>query len=179
MSGQPDLKRLDDAVSQTVIDAMHQASEHLKSIGVRHMLIGGLAVGAYGWPRATKDVDFVIGPEGFTKSPAGLVFFVDDMPLRVGKVAIDNMVPAAEDEYLFDLLGKVHVSDGIPVAPIEGLTVMKLRSPRKKDEADLVEIWKNRLLDKVYVEAYLSTNAPDLLGKFYGILDQVDKELGL
>lgn len=175
-SGDPDIHLLDDAVARPVIEAMRKASEHLRSIGVRHMLIGGLAVGAYGWVRATKDVDFVIGPEGFTKSPSGLVFFVDDMPLMVGKIAIDNLVPTDGDEHLFDLLDVAPISDGIPVAPIEALTVMKLRSTRKKDEADLVELWKNAVLDKDRVVAYLRKHAPDLLEKFDRILNQADEE---
>jgi hypothetical protein len=178
MSDVPDIHRLDGVVAQPIIDAMHAASEHLKSIGVRHMLVGGLAVGAHGCPRATKDVDFVIGPEGFTKSPSGLVFYVDDMPLRIGKIGIDALVPQDGDEYLFELLDHAPISDGVPVAPIEALVVMKLRSPRKKDEADLVEIGKNALLDEKRVMEYLHEHAPDLLGKFNRILNQVDDEIG-
>jgi hypothetical protein len=177
MSDKPNLRQLDDVVAQPVIDAMHKASEHLKSIGVRHMLIGGLAVGAYGWPRATKDVDFIVGPEGFMKSPAGLVFFVDDMPLRIGKVGIDNMVPTDGDEYLFDLLDDAPVSDGIPIAPIEALVVMKLRSPRKKDEADLVELWKNSTIDEDRVTEYLQEHAPDLVAKFVQLCNRADDEM--
>lgn len=36
-------------------------------------LVGGLAVGVHGWPRWTKDVDFLIGREGYDEHPAGLV----------------------------------------------------------------------------------------------------------
>lgn len=177
MAGKPNVRRLDDIVARPVLDAMHQASEHLKSIGIRHMLIGGLAVGAYGWPRATKDVDFVVGPEAFTKSPSGLVFFVDDMPLRIGKVGIDNMVPADGDEYLFELLDGAPISDGIPIAPIEALVVMKLRSPRKKDEADLVELWKNSTIDEDKIVAYLEKHALELVTKFVQICNRADDEL--
>jgi hypothetical protein len=35
----------------------------LADAGVEYVLIGGLAVGAHGYPRATKDVDIVPGPE--------------------------------------------------------------------------------------------------------------------
>jgi hypothetical protein len=175
MSGKPDLNRLDDVVARSVLDAMHAASEHLKSIGVRHMLVGGLAVGAHGWPRATKDVDFVIGPEGFVKSPAGLVFFVDDMPIQIGKIQIDNMVPQDGDEHLFDLLDTAPVSDGIPIAPIEALIVMKLRSPRKKDQADIVELLKAGA-NTGKILKYLGSHASDLIVKFSDLIGQAESE---
>ena len=39
---------------------MRAAAAQLDRRGVRHWL-GGLAVGAHGFPRATKNVDFLVG----------------------------------------------------------------------------------------------------------------------
>jgi hypothetical protein len=36
----------------------------LADAGVDYVLIGGLAVGAHGFPRATKDIDIVPAPDG-------------------------------------------------------------------------------------------------------------------
>ena len=52
----PDLLLLDDTVAPRILDAMRAASARLTELGVRHVLVGGLAVGAWGHPRATKDV---------------------------------------------------------------------------------------------------------------------------
>jgi hypothetical protein len=54
----PDLSLLDDSVVPKVLDAMRAASKALTALGVRHVVVGGLAVGANGHPRATSDVVF-------------------------------------------------------------------------------------------------------------------------
>ncbi len=59
----PDLSSVEGVVAPGVLDAMRRASEVLTRLGVRHALVGGLVVGAHGYPRATKDVDFLVGDE--------------------------------------------------------------------------------------------------------------------
>ena len=56
----PDPSFLQDVVAPKIIDAMRAASRALAQAGVRHSVAGGLAVGANGYPRATKDVDFLV-----------------------------------------------------------------------------------------------------------------------
>ena len=53
----PDLRLLEGVVASPVLSAMRAASRALTSLGIRHAVAGGLAVGAYGYPRATQDVD--------------------------------------------------------------------------------------------------------------------------
>ena len=69
----PDLGLLDGVVAPRILDALRVASEQLTKIGVRHALVGGLAVGAHGYPRATKNVDFLVGEEAFLHHGRGLV----------------------------------------------------------------------------------------------------------
>jgi hypothetical protein len=45
--------------------ALSVASATLSELGVRHALVGGLAVGAWGYPRNTRDIDFLVGEEAF------------------------------------------------------------------------------------------------------------------
>jgi hypothetical protein len=71
----PDLKLLEGVVAPEVIEAMKVASAALQKAKVRHVLVGGLAVGAHGFPRATKDVDFLVGDEAFERHAGGLVTF--------------------------------------------------------------------------------------------------------
>jgi hypothetical protein len=42
----PDVSLLDDTVAPRILDAMRVASARLTELGVRHALVGGLAVGA-------------------------------------------------------------------------------------------------------------------------------------
>ena len=69
----PDLRLLENVVAPRVLAAMRTASGALTSLGVRHALAGGLAVGAYGYPRNTQDVDLLVGDEAFERHAGGLV----------------------------------------------------------------------------------------------------------
>jgi hypothetical protein len=57
----PDFASLSEVVSPRILEAARVASRAMTERGVRHALIGGLAVGAWGYLRATKGVDFVVG----------------------------------------------------------------------------------------------------------------------
>src|SRR5205809_2111996 len=85
----PDLALLEDVVAPKVLDALKIASRALANAGVRHVVVGGLAVGAHGYPRATKDVDFLVGDEAFEQHPGGLVTMRAGIPIQVNGVAID------------------------------------------------------------------------------------------
>ena len=53
---------------------------------------------------------------------------------------------------------------GLPITPLEALIYLKLKSSRKKDEADVIELL--RIHDPKLVRRYLEKNAPDMLPKF-------------
>jgi hypothetical protein len=93
----PDPSLLEGVVAQEVLDAMRVASATLKRVGVRHVVVGGLAVGANGFPRATKDVDFLVGDEAFERHPGGLVTLRPGVPFQVNRVAVD-FIGAEEGE---------------------------------------------------------------------------------
>ena len=69
----PDPSLLEGVVSPLVLDAMRAASNAMTALGVRHLVVGGLAVGANGYPRATSDVDFLVGDEAFEHHAGGIV----------------------------------------------------------------------------------------------------------
>lgn len=50
----PDPALLVDVIAPKVLEALKLASEALIAAKVRHVVVGGLAVGANGYPRATK-----------------------------------------------------------------------------------------------------------------------------
>ena len=72
-SDRPDLSLLNGVVATEILDAMRAASARLQSAGLKHALAGALAVGAHGYPRASKDVAFVVGEEAFTVHSGGIV----------------------------------------------------------------------------------------------------------
>jgi hypothetical protein len=161
----PDLSLLDGVVAPPILDALRVASRQLTSIGVRHALVGGLAIGAHGHPRATKDVGFLVGDEAFAHHAGGLVTIAPGVPVQVGDVAVDPISIAPGESYLDEAVAHPDLSCGIPIAPIEALFYLKLKSPRRKDAADIVELVKEGVATAL-VRRYLDRVAPDLIEKF-------------
>lgn len=85
----PDLKLFEDVVASRITQAMRVASAQLKKSGIRHALVGGLAVGAHGYPRATKNVDFLLGEEAFVHHAGGIVTLAPGVPLEVDTIDVD------------------------------------------------------------------------------------------
>ena len=81
----PDPSLLVDVVAPRVLEAMTTASDLLKRAGVRHVVVGGLAVGANGFPRATKVVDFLVGDEAFQRHAGGVVTLHPAVPFQVNE----------------------------------------------------------------------------------------------
>lgn len=158
--GAPDLRLLDGVVSERVLDAMRAAAQQLSRLGVRHWLVGGLAVGAHGHPRATKDVDFFVGDEAFERHGGGLVTMKPGVPIQANGVVVDHL-SANEEAFLTEALPSP--DEVLAVAPIEVLLYLKLKSPRAKDRADVVELIKAGA-DVACTRAFVLEHAPDLVG---------------
>src|SRR6185369_6865442 len=101
-----------------VLDAMRKASDELTRLGVRHALVGGLAVGAHGYPRATKDVDFLVGDEAFEHHAGGIVTMKPGIPIQIGGVLVDLLSAQPDDGALRDV-PVAPSGDEVPVAPVE------------------------------------------------------------
>jgi hypothetical protein len=158
----PDLALLEGTVAPKVLDAMQAASAALTRLGVRHTLVGGLAVGAHGYPRATKDVDFLVGEEAFEHHEGGLVTMKPGVPIQVAGVAIDFLSIGADEDHL-----EAALSDEIVAAP--ALVYLKLKSPRSKDRTDVIEMVKAGL-DVERARAYLASYRPDFLPKLEDVV---------
>jgi len=167
-SPKPDLSLLEDAVPPKVLRALRAASERLGKLGVRHALVGGLAVGAYGYVRNTKDVDFLVGEEAFEHHPGGVVTMKSGLPIEVEGVAIDFLSAKSDEPHVASAL-KTPAPPEIPVAPIETLIYLKLKSPRQRDFADVVELVKAGL-DAEAVGRYIAQHAPHLAQRWGGAL---------
>lgn len=170
----PDLSELEGVVSSKVLDAMRVAHDELTKIGVPHLLVGGLAVGAYGYPRATKDVDFLVGDEAFELHGAGVVTLKPGVPIQVAGVLVDHVSAQANEEHLRSLLRQPHTGEP-PVAPIEALVYLKLKSPRAKDRADVIELIKGGI-DLERCRGYLGRHAAHLLLNFDSAIQAAARE---
>ncbi|MCB9760772.1 MAG: hypothetical protein H6739_13100 [Alphaproteobacteria bacterium] len=128
-------EELAEVVAPQVLDDARRVSGRLTELGVRHALAGGLAVGLHGHPRATKDVDFLVGPEAFaTTTP--LLTFREELAEVVQWGVIDLIAALPSDPILANEVvpGEPGV---VPLVGIEVLVLMKLRAGRSQDVADV------------------------------------------
>lgn len=152
------LKHQLDMLSDGMREALFAAFEAYEKLSVPFALVGGLAAGAHGRPRFTKDIDFLVGDEAFTRS--GLIIaFAKPMPLQAGEVAIDP-IPLPEDvtrkAVLQRALDSKEFDDttgvAIPILGATWLSYMKLASPRGKDRDDIVGMLQAGSVDRVALE---------------------------
>lgn len=165
----PDLRLVEGVVAQRILDAAHTASKALKKAGIRHVLIGGLAVGAHGYVRATKDVDFLVGEEGFEHHGGGIITFKPGVPIEVNGVVVDYLEAADEEDIEPEL-----VSEGIPIVSIEVLIELKLIAHRRQDKLDVVELLHTGSVDEAEVRAYLEEAAPELVDRFDALAQEAE-----
>lgn len=167
----PDPSLLDDVVASRVIAAMKVASSALAALGVRHVVVGGLAVGANGHPRATKDVSFLVGDAAFEYGPDGLVTMRQGVPIQINGVAIDLLSVQAGEDHLATALEAPMGS----MIEAPQLVYLKLKSPRQKDRVDVIELIKAGI-DIAACRMYLTRHAPALAVMFEDAVIQAAAE---
>lgn len=151
----PDLVPVREVVSDNIWRAMVDVSAELTRLGVNHALIGGLAVGAHGYPRATKDVDFIVDDTGWQETDSGLVVMRVGLPIRAHGVEIDHLAIPPDEQHLTSAIVDATLSEGIPVAPVVDVVYLKLLSPRRRDHDDVIELVERGGVDPAAVSAYL------------------------
>lgn len=167
----PDPALLVDVVAEKVLSAWQRASEALQRAGVPHVVVGGLAVGANGYPRATKDVDFLVGDAAFVQHAGGLVTMNPALPIAVDGVAIDYLSARADEKHLAEAL--LEPAGTFVDAP--RLIYMKLRAGRLRDRGDVAGLI-NAGIDVDQCRAYLVSHAPDLVASFDDVASKAATE---
>lgn len=157
-------------VAPRVRDAAVKAAAQLDHLGIRYALAGGLAVGAYGYVRATVDVDFLVGEEAF-EHHGSLVTFKAGVPIEVDGIRIDYVSPISLGPQLEQVLDHPPTSEGLAVVPIEVLIYMKLAAKRRQDQVDIIELVKAGA-DVKRVRHYLDQYARDLVPLFDELVDE-------
>ena len=169
---QIDLKEVFRFVSPQVRDAAIKTADQLNQLGIRYALAGGLAVGAYGYVRATVDVDFLVGEEAF-EHHGSVVAFKAGVPIEVDGVRIDYLSPASLGPQLEEVLDHPAMNQGLAIVPVEVLIYMKLAAKRRRDLLDVVELVKAGA-DVKRVREYLQQYAGDLMTSFDELVSEAD-----
>jgi hypothetical protein len=141
--------------------------------GIRHALVGALGANAYrDRPRTTEDIDFLVGDEAFERHAGGFVTMrvpvIEFEGIDVDQVPLTDALRGIEDS-----LGRAQVSDGVPIAPVDAIVVMKLLAGRTQDLADveaIVESGADRDLLRNAVRRAAADRA-DTLERLFGNVD--------
>ncbi len=169
------LREAIDFQAPAVRHAAIAAHEALSALGIRHAFVGGIAVGAHGYVRATTDVDFLVGPEAFEEHAGGIVTFRPGVPVHVRGVSVDYLTTGQLGAHLEPALDAPLTSDGLPTISVEALIYMKVVAHRMRDRADITELLK-RGADASHARAYLVLHAPDLCERFDALAEQAARE---
>lgn len=167
VAGEPSIERAFTAVPENVRLAAQEAARRLGALGIRHALVGGLAVGAHGAPRNTTDVDFLVGLEAFEGSGAVLVHRAG-VPVKVGGVGID-LLPAEEPLLERALDRAQELPQPIPLIDLPVLVQMKLRALRPHDQDDVRRLIRAGA-DLGAIRSHLASAEPALLSRLDYVL---------
>lgn len=168
-------------------DAVADIAAELDRLGIPYMLIGGLAVSAWGEPRSTLDVDVTIWATEtqhaatelgrvFTAAISSPVEFLQRtrvLPLLSSQgVRIDVLFAAFPFEK--EMIDRAEVKGigrhSVRVASVADLILLKAISLREKDRRDVERLWARfrDCIDREYLETRLGELAealdrPDLM----------------
>jgi hypothetical protein len=165
----PSLDHAYSAIPEAVSVALKEASQRLRALGIRHAVVGGIAVGAYGAPRNTTDVDFLVGLEAFDGS--GLVLtHRAGVPVRIGTVPVD-LLPAEEPVFESALDAAEKEAQTIPIIGLPVLVQMKLRALRAHDQDDVRRLMRAGA-DLGKIRQHLQAHEPGLLSRLDYVLER-------
>lgn len=154
--------------------AVREVSRMFSEAGIRHALVGALGANAYrDRPRTTADIDFLVGDEAFEKHAGGFV------TMKVPIVEFDGIdidqVPLTESlRVIEDGLARAHHSEGVPIAPIDTIVVMKLLASRSQDLADVEAIVESGV-DRETLREAVHKAAPALDSRLDRLFHDVDR----
>jgi len=172
-SPEPDLKRALRPVP-TYERAVREVSKKFSEAGIRHALVGALGANAYrNRPRTTEDIVFLVGDEAFEVHAGGFVTMRVPI-IEFDGIDIDQVPLTANLRVVEDGLNRAHVSDGVPIAPVDTIVVMKLVAGRTQDLADveaIVESGADRDLLRSAVQA-ATPSRTDTLERLFANVDR-------
>ncbi len=157
---------LRDVVSPTLLRRAGEISRLLRELKIPHVLIGGLAVGLHGHPRATRDVDFLVGEEAFASTAPVLVY--RDEIKDIAQVG-ETDVMSVPEKYP-GLVGELRLDDDVPVISLRGLVLLKLDANRARDREDVRVLLERSPVQVRGVRDHLLAHAPELVSRLAEVL---------
>lgn len=155
--------------------AVREVSRMFHAAGIRHALVGALGANAYRTrPRTTEDIDFLVGKEAFEAHPGGFVTLrvpvIEFDGIDVDQVPPTDALPAIEEG-----LDRAPVSDGVPIAPVDTIVILKLVAGRTQDLADVEAIVESGA-DRDFLRASVQDALPDRLPTLERLFGNVDRK---
>ena len=154
--------------------AVREVSKRFAEAGIRHALAGALGANAYrNRPRTTEDIDFLVGDEAFETHPGGFV------TMRVPIIEFDGIevdqIPLTEAlRVVEEGLNRAHVSDGVPIASVDTIVIMKLIAGRTQDLADIEAIVESGA-DRELLRSAVQRAASHRLATLERLFENVDR----
>lgn len=155
--------------------AVREVSRMFFDAGIRHALVGALGANAYRErPRTTEDIDFLVGNEAFESHPGGFVTMrvpvIEFDGIDVDQVPLTDALAVIEDG-----LDRAPVSNGVPIAPVDCIVIMKLIAGRTQDLADVEAIVESGA-DRDFIRAAVQKAVPDRQDTLERLFDNVDRK---
>jgi hypothetical protein len=154
--------------------AVREVSKMFSQAGIRHALVGALGANAYRRrPRTTEDIDFLVGNEAFETHPGGFVTMrvpvIEFDGIDVDQVPLTEALAAIEDG-----LDGAPVSEGVPIARVDTIVIMKLIAGRTQDLADIEAIIDSGA-DRDLLRAAVDRAIPDRRRTLERLFENVDR----
>jgi hypothetical protein len=170
---EPDLKRALQPVP-SYERAVREISRMFSAAGIRHALVGALGANAYrSRPRTTEDIDFLVGDEAFEHHPGGFVTMrvpiIEFDGIEVDQVPLTGALRVVERG-----LNHAPVSEGVPIAPLDTVVIMKLLAGRTQDLAD-VEAIVGSGVDRDFLRTAVQQAVPDRTELLERLFENVDR----
>jgi hypothetical protein len=171
------INNLREVVSESFYAATSEVSELLRSAGVRHTVVGGVAVSCNGFGRTTRNIDMGVGKCAFEFRNKGL-FIRPDLPVQYLGIPIHYIAPSsAFEQAMLEQYLVVPAPGDVPILPIGPLVVMKLIAKRHKDLSDIVELVKRRINEIEYLRTFVADNLPSKKDAFDALVADAENEM--
>ena len=166
------------AVSPFLIAAAEELTEELRRARIPHAVVGGLAANAYGYERATTDIDLLLRRDDARLR--GVLGHISPQPVGKRDGGFASFKGLDVDLLYLDpsekrLATELHAAR-LPIISPGGLFYLKLLSSRAKDWADVIELLKVDPSLARKATAFLREQRPALLTKLADAVATAERE---
>ena len=176
-NGLVSINNLKSVASLALHTAASEVSAMLRHSGVRHVVVGGVAVCCNGYSRTTSNVDYAVGTGAFESRNKAL-YLRPDLPVKYLGIPVHYVAPTNSfEQAMLEQYMVIPDWGQVPILPIKPLIVMKLISHRHKDLADLVELLKRRISEIEDIRTFVGENLPKQKNMFDELVACAESEM--